>query len=56
MCSIARAVWAAMLRGRCAAQTELISSLDDLQRVHQFQIIFYNEKPKVFNPGGGRIK
>ena len=36
-----------------AAKSELLSSLNDLQRVHQFQIIFYNERPRVFNPDSG---
>src|SRR5262249_26464602 len=30
-----------------AAKRELLASLSDLKRVHQFQIIFYNEKPRV---------
>ncbi len=33
-----------------AAKGELIASLNDLEKVHQFQIIFYNETPTVFNP------
>ena len=36
-----------------AAKRELIASLDDLGSTHQFQIIFYNERPRVFNPDGG---
>lgn len=36
-----------------AAKAELLASLEDLQRTHQFQIIFYNERPRVFNPTGG---
>jgi hypothetical protein len=36
-----------------AAKLELTRSLDDLERVHQFQIIFYNEKPKIFYLRGG---
>ncbi len=36
-----------------AAKSELLASLDDLERVHQFQIIFYNEQPQIFNPDGG---
>ncbi len=39
-----------------AAKTELLASLGDLGRIHQFQIIFYNESPRVFNPHGGRPK
>jgi hypothetical protein len=35
-----------------AAQAELIASLKSLERTHQFQIIFYNEEPKRFNPTG----
>ena len=35
-----------------SAQRELIASLDDLDRIHQFQIIFYNEEPRVFSPDG----
>jgi hypothetical protein len=40
-----------------AAQAQLISSLRDLGQTHQFQIIFYNERPHVFNPTGapGRL-
>ena len=40
-----------------AAKKELIASLDDLGSTHQFQIIFYNEQPRVFNPTGtpGRL-
>jgi hypothetical protein len=33
-----------------AAKAELIASLRDLESVHQFQIIFYNNRPKPFNP------
>lgn len=39
-----------------AAKSELLASLDDLQRGHQFQIIFYNERTRVFNPEGGQPK
>ena len=40
-----------------AAKAELISSLKDLGQVHQFQIIFYNEQPRIFSPTGvlGRL-
>ncbi|MBI3839994.1 MAG: hypothetical protein HY288_18895 [Planctomycetia bacterium] len=40
-----------------AAKAELISSLEHLGQTHQFQIIFYNEHPRVFNPSGvlGRL-
>jgi hypothetical protein len=35
-----------------AAKLQIIASLNDLDTVHQFQIIFYNESPSVFNPTG----
>jgi hypothetical protein len=35
-----------------AVKAELVESLKNLDTVHQFQIVFYNEKPTVFNPGG----
>ena len=40
-----------------AAKSELLSSLGDLGQTHQFQIIFYNEQPRIFSPGGdvGRL-
>jgi hypothetical protein len=40
-----------------AAKNELIGSLGDLGQTHQFQIIFYNEEPRIFNPAGrgGRL-
>ncbi len=40
-----------------AAKTELINSLRDLDQVHQFQIIFYNDEPRIFTPQGntGRL-
>lgn len=40
-----------------AVKAELRKSLEKLDTVHQFQIIFYNEKPSVFNPSGipGRL-
>jgi hypothetical protein len=39
------------------AKAELIRSFQQLDRVHQFQIVFYNERPVVFNPTGtpGRL-
>jgi len=39
------------------AKAELISSLKDLGQTHQFQIIFYNEHPRIFNLAGspGRL-
>jgi hypothetical protein len=33
-----------------AAKAQLIASLRDLASVHQFQIIFYNDRISVFNP------
>ncbi len=40
-----------------ACKAELLASLDSLESVHQFQIIFYNQEPLVFNPSGrpGRL-
>lgn len=40
-----------------AAKQQLLASLADLGRVQQFQIIFYNQQPRVFNPSGtsGRL-
>ena len=35
-----------------AAKQELLTSLARLGDIHQFFIIFYNEEPAVFNPGG----
>lgn len=40
-------------RPLAAAKSELLRSLQDLQEVHQFQIVFYNEHPHVFNPRTG---
>ena len=39
------------------AKAELIRSLKQLDKVHQFQLVFYNERPVVFNPTGspGRL-
>ncbi|MFA8016502.1 hypothetical protein [Bremerella cremea] len=37
-----------------AAKQELIKSLHDLDKLHQFAIIFYNENPEVFSPRGDR--
>ena len=34
-----------------SAKRELLSSLGQLKSVQQFQIIFYNEKPKIMPPG-----
>lgn len=40
-----------------AAKAQLIASLHDLGPTQQFQIIFYNQHPRVFNPTGvaGRL-
>lgn len=40
-----------------AVKSELAQSLKNLDTVHQFQIIFYNERPVLFNPSGipGRL-
>jgi hypothetical protein len=35
-----------------AVKAELLESLKALDTVHQFQIIFYNEHAKLFNPSG----
>ena len=39
------------------AKAQLIASLQNLGQTHQFQIIFYNERPSIFNPSGtpGRL-
>ena len=39
------------------AKAELIRSIKQLDKVHQFQLVFYNERPVVFNPTGssGRL-
>ncbi|MDG2468152.1 MAG: hypothetical protein P8M80_02635 [Pirellulaceae bacterium] len=37
-----------------AAKAELISSLDSLGPDQQFQIVFYNERPRAFTTDGGR--
>jgi hypothetical protein len=37
-------------RPMLAARTELIKSLESLESIHQFQIVFYNDKTVVFNP------
>lgn len=40
-----------------AVKAELAKSLEHLDSVHQFQIVFYNERPVAFNPTGtpGRL-
>jgi hypothetical protein len=40
-------------RPLAAAKSELIRSLEALDSIHQFQIIFYNENPSIFTPDGG---
>ena len=37
-------------RPLAAAKSELLASLNELDDVHQFQIIFYNNQPTIFNP------
>ena len=37
-------------RPMVAATSQLAASLNDLDSVHQFQIVFYNDEPAVFNP------
>src|SRR6185436_10328598 len=37
-----------------AAKVQLIQSLEQLSDMHQFQIVFYNEQPSVFNPNAPR--
>lgn len=39
-----------------AAKREVIRSLESIQRLHQFQIIFYNHNVRVYNPTGVRGK
>jgi hypothetical protein len=39
-----------------AAKTQLLASLDSLDSTHRFQIIFYNQRPEIFNPTGQRHK
>lgn len=39
-----------------AAQLELSESLKDLDSVHQFQIIFYNERPKLIEQTPGKAE
>lgn len=40
-----------------AVRSEFAKSLQPLDSIHQFQIVVYNERPKVFNPSGtdGRL-
>jgi hypothetical protein len=37
------------------AKSELLNSLNDLDRQQQFYIVFYNEKPRLFDAGNGRM-
>ena len=37
-------------RPLAAAKSELVKSLASLEPIHQFQIIFYNERTSIFNP------
>ncbi|MGQ9761087.1 MAG: vWA domain-containing protein [Thermogutta sp.] len=39
------------------AKAELIASIQSLNKLQQFQIVFYNERPLIFNPAGssGRL-
>lgn len=39
-------------RPLAAAKQQLIKSLHDLDKLHQFAVIFYNENPQVFSPRG----
>jgi len=41
-------------RPLAAAKRELIKSLTSLGSVHQFQIVFYNEEPRLFNTRPGQ--
>ncbi len=38
------------------AKAEMIASLDSMDDTHQFQIVFYNETAKAFNPSGQKGK
>jgi len=40
-----------------ACKAELLAAIESLQSTHQFQIIFYNQEPLLFNPAGkpGRL-
>lgn len=39
-----------------AVKAELIESLKNLDSVHQFQIVFYNDTPTLFNPTGNAAR
>jgi hypothetical protein len=35
-----------------AAKAEILASIEKIDDVHQFQLVVYNERPKIFNPAG----
>src|SRR6516225_11297854 len=35
-----------------AAKAEILTSIEKIDDVHQFQLVVYNERPKAFNPSG----
>ena len=35
-----------------AAKAEILASIEKVDDVHQFQLVVYNERPKIFNPAG----
>jgi hypothetical protein len=35
-----------------AAKAAILASIETIDDVHQFQLVVYNERPKVFNPAG----
>ncbi len=35
-----------------AAKAEILASIENIDDVHQFQLVVYNERPKAFNPAG----
>jgi hypothetical protein len=35
-----------------AAKAEILTSIEAIDDVHQFQLVVYNERPKAFNPSG----
>ena len=35
-----------------AAKAEILASIEKIDDVHQFQLVVYNERPKMFNPAG----
>ena len=50
MCSTVRAAPTASCW--TAAKAEILASIEKIDDVHQFQIVVYNERPKIFNPAG----